>query len=421
MDAKDSFQKYLDAGIAFTNLTRAKAEELVGELVQSGAFQSNDAMARVDELLERSRKSREAFTAQVRKEVTHQLESVGITSLEDLAQQVASLIGRTADAGRAATSGTKAAPKKAAAKKAAAKKAAAKKAAAKDPAKKARRRRARRRRRRPRRARLRRRPEGPGPEGLTGSGSTATSPAPPSEDAAPSRHRVVGLTNSPRRRLDRALVDRGLVETRPQAVARIEQGQVLVSGSVADKPSRMVSPAEPIELVGPPPRFVSRGGEKLDAALTGSASTSSGRRALDAGASTGGFTDCLLQAGAGSVVAVDVGRGQLHPRLRDDPRVESHERLDIRDVTLETVGRSPGGRGDRRPVVHLGHPGGARAGRRGGAAGLTGGHPGEAPVRGGAGRGVKGEGGHPRPRDPPADPDRGDRRRRPLPGPTSWG
>jgi len=141
MDAKDSFQKYLDAGIAFTNLTRAKAEELVGELVQSGAFQSNDAMARVDELLERSRKSREAFTAQVRREVAHQLESVGISSLEDLAQQVASLIGRTADAGKAATSGTKAAPKKAAPKKAAkknpAKKAAAKKAPPKkSPAKK---------------------------------------------------------------------------------------------------------------------------------------------------------------------------------------------------------------------------------------------------------------------------------------------
>ena len=131
MDAKDSFQKYLDAGIAFTNLTRAKAEELVTELVHNGEFQSSDARAKVEELLERSRKSREAITAQVRKEVAHQLESVGITSLEDLAQQVAALIGRTADAGRAATSGTKAAPKKSAAKKSPAKKRPAKKAAAK--------------------------------------------------------------------------------------------------------------------------------------------------------------------------------------------------------------------------------------------------------------------------------------------------
>ena len=138
MVARDGFQKYLDAGIAFTNLTRAKAEELVQELVQNGEFQSADAKARVEELLERSRSGREAFAAQVRKEVAHQLDSVGITSLEDLAQQVASLIGRTAEAGRAATSGTKAAAKKPAAKKAPAKKAAAKKPAAKKaPAKKA--------------------------------------------------------------------------------------------------------------------------------------------------------------------------------------------------------------------------------------------------------------------------------------------
>jgi polyhydroxyalkanoate synthesis regulator phasin len=141
MDAKDSFQKYLDAGIAFTNLTRAKAEELVHELVQNGEFQSGDARARVDELLERSRKGREAFAAQVRKEVSQQLESVGITSLEDLAEQVAHLIGRTAEAGKAAT--TKATAKKAPAKKASptkttAKKATAKKAAAKkSPATKA--------------------------------------------------------------------------------------------------------------------------------------------------------------------------------------------------------------------------------------------------------------------------------------------
>ena len=130
MVARDGFQKYLDAGIAFTNLTRAKAEELVQELVQNGEFQSADAKARVEELLERSRKGREAFAAQVRKEVAHQLDSVGITSLEDLAQQVASLIGRTADAGRAATTGTKAAAKKSAAKKSAAKKSAARKAPA---------------------------------------------------------------------------------------------------------------------------------------------------------------------------------------------------------------------------------------------------------------------------------------------------
>ncbi len=110
---------------------------------------------------------------------------------------------------------------------------------------------------------------------------------------------------------------------------------------MADKPARLVAAAEPIELVGGPPPFVGRGGEKLLAALTRFGIEVRGRRALDAGASTGGFTDCLLQAGASSVVAVDVGRGQLHERLRADPRVISREQLDIRDVTLASVGGVP--------------------------------------------------------------------------------
>jgi 23S rRNA (cytidine1920-2'-O)/16S rRNA (cytidine1409-2'-O)-methyltransferase len=116
---------------------------------------------------------------------------------------------------------------------------------------------------------------------------------------------------------------------------------VLVSGSIADKPARLVSPAEPIELLGDRPRYVSRGGEKLRAALDRFAIDPTGRRALDAGASTGGFTDCLLQAGADHVVAVDVGHGQLHPRLRGHPRVTTRERLDIRNVTLGTLGGIP--------------------------------------------------------------------------------
>jgi 23S rRNA (cytidine1920-2'-O)/16S rRNA (cytidine1409-2'-O)-methyltransferase len=132
-----------------------------------------------------------------------------------------------------------------------------------------------------------------------------------------------------------------VADSRSQAVALVEQGLVLVSGSIADKPGRLVASAEPIELLGPPPRFVGRGGEKLHAALDRFAIDPSGARALDAGASTGGFTDCLLQAGAVSVVAVDVGHGQLHQRLRDDPRVVNRERLDIRDVSLDTVGGDP--------------------------------------------------------------------------------
>ena len=116
---------------------------------------------------------------------------------------------------------------------------------------------------------------------------------------------------------------------------------VIVSGSIADKPARLVSPAEPIELLGDPPPFVSRGGEKLRAALDRFALDPSGLRALDAGASTGGFTDCLLQAGAAHVVAVDVGHGQLHRRLRGHPSVTNLEHLDIRKVDVDTVGGSP--------------------------------------------------------------------------------
>jgi 23S rRNA (cytidine1920-2'-O)/16S rRNA (cytidine1409-2'-O)-methyltransferase len=113
---------------------------------------------------------------------------------------------------------------------------------------------------------------------------------------------------------------------------------VLVAGSIADKPARLVSPAEPIELLGDRPPYVSRGGDKLRAALDRFALDPGGHRALDAGASTGGFTDCLLQAGADHVVAVDVGHGQLHSRLRSHPRVTTLERLDIRDVTPDTLG-----------------------------------------------------------------------------------
>jgi len=137
------------------------------------------------------------------------------------------------------------------------------------------------------------------------------------------------------------LVARRLADSRPQAVDLIARGVVLVSGSIADKPARLVSLAEPIEILGDPPRFVSRGGEKLRAALDRFALDPTGLRALDAGASTGGFTDCLLQAGAVQVVAVDVGHGQLHHRLRRHGDVVNFERLDIRNVTLDTVGGVP--------------------------------------------------------------------------------
>jgi 23S rRNA (cytidine1920-2'-O)/16S rRNA (cytidine1409-2'-O)-methyltransferase len=107
------------------------------------------------------------------------------------------------------------------------------------------------------------------------------------------------------------------------------------------KPSRLVDGAEPIVVEGPPPRFVSRGGEKLDAALERFDVTVRDRRALDAGASTGGFTHCLLQRGAAEVLALDVGYGQLASRLAADPRVVSVDRKNIRHVPLDELGGVP--------------------------------------------------------------------------------
>jgi 23S rRNA (cytidine1920-2'-O)/16S rRNA (cytidine1409-2'-O)-methyltransferase len=141
-----------------------------------------------------------------------------------------------------------------------------------------------------------------------------------------------------RRRLDAELVRRGLTETRSQAQDLIADGRVLVNGATADKPARLVAPGDNLMIAGPPARFVGRGGEKLDAALAAFDVDVRGRRFLDCGASTGGFTDCLLSRGAAEVVALDVGHGQLHPKLRDDPRVVVLERTNIRHATLDTVG-----------------------------------------------------------------------------------
>jgi 23S rRNA (cytidine1920-2'-O)/16S rRNA (cytidine1409-2'-O)-methyltransferase len=116
---------------------------------------------------------------------------------------------------------------------------------------------------------------------------------------------------------------------------------VIVGGGPAGKPARLVSAAEPIEVLGPPPPFVSRGGEKLDAALEHFGIDVTGIRALDAGSSTGGFVDCLLTRGAAEVVAVDVGRGQLDERLRRDGRVVVLERTNVRRLGLDQAGGTP--------------------------------------------------------------------------------
>jgi 23S rRNA (cytidine1920-2'-O)/16S rRNA (cytidine1409-2'-O)-methyltransferase len=139
-------------------------------------------------------------------------------------------------------------------------------------------------------------------------------------------------------RLDRELVRRGLCPSREVAAEAVRDGLVLVSGSLATKPSRMVSTAEPIELKLPARRWASRGGDKLDPALDCLGVQVAGRRCLDAGASTGGFTHVLLDRGAAEVVAVDVGRGQLDARLRQDPRVRVHDGVNVRSLTAELIG-----------------------------------------------------------------------------------
>ena len=134
------------------------------------------------------------------------------------------------------------------------------------------------------------------------------------------------------------MVRRGLAGSRTEAQRLIEEGRVTVGGSVAAKASRLVDPAEAVVVKGDPPRYVSRGGHKLEAALAGFGIAATGCRAIDVGASTGGFTDCLLQHGAAAVVAIDVGRNQLHERLRADPRVASFERADVRGVAEAAIG-----------------------------------------------------------------------------------
>jgi 23S rRNA (cytidine1920-2'-O)/16S rRNA (cytidine1409-2'-O)-methyltransferase len=140
-------------------------------------------------------------------------------------------------------------------------------------------------------------------------------------------------------RLDRLLVERGLAESREKAQALIMAGEVLVAGQKATKPGHAVDADARIEVLARPP-YVSRGGLKLAAALRHFAIDAAGLTALDIGASTGGFTDALLQAGAARVHAVDVGSGQLAWQLRTDPRVVLHEGINARELTLADIGET---------------------------------------------------------------------------------
>lgn len=140
-------------------------------------------------------------------------------------------------------------------------------------------------------------------------------------------------------RIDRLLVDRGLCESRTRAQALILAGQVVVNDKRVDKAGMMVDPEAEVRLKGKDHAFVSRGGLKLDGALRKFSDLSvKDRVAMDVGASTGGFTDCLLQRGVAKVYAVDVGYGQLAWKIAQDERVVVMDRQNIRDLSLETLG-----------------------------------------------------------------------------------
>lgn len=134
-------------------------------------------------------------------------------------------------------------------------------------------------------------------------------------------------------RIDKVLVERGLAESRTRAQALIIGGHVLVREQRIDKPGQLVEPDDDIRIKGETPRYASRGGLKLEAALREFNINSEGKNCLDVGASTGGFTDCLLQHGAACVWAIDVGHNQIIWRLRQDPRVVVQEGVNARNLS----------------------------------------------------------------------------------------
>ncbi len=138
-----------------------------------------------------------------------------------------------------------------------------------------------------------------------------------------------------KQRLDQLLVDRGLFPTRSRAQASILAGEIYVNGQRCDKAGTGIDAGARVEVRGTANPYVSRGGLKLEKALKEFQVQVAGRAALDIGASTGGFTDCLLQAGAAQVYAIDVGYGQLDWKLRNDPRVVVIERTNVRYLTPE--------------------------------------------------------------------------------------
>lgn len=142
-----------------------------------------------------------------------------------------------------------------------------------------------------------------------------------------------------RRRIDAELVRRGLTSSRANASAAIADGRVTVNGAPVDRASRLVSPGDQLLVADDGIAFVARSGAKLDAVFERFDDVdATDLHAVDCGSSTGGFTECLLRRGARRVTAIDVGRHQLHERLRNDPRVAVYEQTDVRSVDVSAVG-----------------------------------------------------------------------------------
>jgi 23S rRNA (cytidine1920-2'-O)/16S rRNA (cytidine1409-2'-O)-methyltransferase len=141
-------------------------------------------------------------------------------------------------------------------------------------------------------------------------------------------------------RIDKLLVERGLVPSRERAQAMVLSGRVLVNEQKIEKAGAAVDPEAVVRLLGDDLKYVGRGGLKLEAALRDWTIDLTGRTCMDIGASTGGFTDCMLQHGATEVIAVDTGYGQIHARLRSDPRVKLLEKTNARYLTQQEIARA---------------------------------------------------------------------------------
>ena len=310
MTGSPVLKRLLDAGMQFTEMSQKNAEKLVSDFVKAGQLRRKDAEKTVQRLVERGRATTEHVVCLIQAEVAKQLGKFAerLDDIEARVEDVASNVGLGSKASAAKAAAQQATGPSGVARvvtrKAPAKKAAVKKAAKKAPAKKA-----------------------------PAKKKTAAKKASVKKAPAKKSARVEAPASGCRHGSPRAgaqHVQKPRVRSRPTASWSTDRSPTSRHGSV--------DPGDAVVLHGPPARFVSRGGDKLDAALDAFGIDVVGCRVLDAGASTGGFTDCLLQRGAGHVVALDVGHGQLHPKIRGDQRVCVLERFHVRDLTVDAIG-----------------------------------------------------------------------------------